>query len=240
MFSATLRKGIAGSVSAVLLPVPSQSVSPGVQDLSTSSGGSGSAVFLPVPSQSVSPGVQDLNTNSGGLVPALLLPIPSRSVSSGVKNFNTSSVGSGPGLLLPVPNQSVSPGVPDLNTSSGGSPLVIPSPQPQVLDPADDIFREALEGHKLGLSPRQQGVFLGASAVGLMDIVKELDQQHTVGSRTRRSIVKAQGFLEVANGYLNVLGIFIQHSPHYSALVVGGLQLFVNVSRNAVWWWANY
>lgn len=129
-------------------------------------------------------------------------------------------------LFIPVSDLSSSPVVLDLNIKSGGSPLV--------LDPADDIFREALEGHKLGLSSSQQNMFLGASAVGLLDIVKELDQQHTVESRTRRSIVKTQAFLKVADGYLNVLGIFIQHSPHYSALLVGGLKLFVDVSRNGV------
>lgn len=131
-------------------------------------------------------------------------------------------------VLLPVP------GVQDLNISSGGSSSAILSLQSQVPDPADEIFREALEHHKLGLSLGQQDIFLAASAVGLMDIVKELDQEHTAGSRTRRSIVKAQGFLQVTDGYLNILGLFIQHSPKYSALVVGGLKLFVDVSHNAV------
>lgn len=144
------------------------------------------------------------------------------------------TAGSDSTLLLSVPFQSVGQGAQSLNISSGGSPSATPSLKSQVPDPAYDIFREALEIHKLGLSPHQQDLFLGASAVGLMDIVKDLDQQHTVGSRTRGSIVKAQGFLQVVDGYLNVLGICIQHSPQYSALVVGGLKLFVDVSRNAV------
>lgn len=118
--------------------------------------------------------------------------------------------------------------MPDHNTGSLSS--ILP-PNPQVPDPADDIFREALESHKPSLSPEQQQAFLGATAIGLMDIVKDLDRQHSEDSRTRRSAMRAQGFLPVADGYLTVLGIVIQHSPEYSSLVVGGLKFFGDVSR---------
>lgn len=126
-----------------------------------------------------------------------------------------------------TPNQSVILTVSDHNT---GPPSTIFCPDPQAPDPVDDIFREALESHKLSLSPQQRQAFLGASAVGLVDIVKELDKQHSEESRTRRSAMRAQGFLQVADGYLNVLAIVIQHSPEYSSLVVGGLKYFVDVS----------
>lgn len=131
----------------------------------------------------------------------------------------------------PTPDQSIILRVPD---NAGSLSSILP-PDPKVPDPADDIFREALESHKQSLSPEQQQAFLGATAIGLMDIVKELDHQHSVESRTRKSAMKAQGFLQVADGYLNVLGIVIQHSPEYSSLVVGGLKFFVDVSPTTRW-----
>lgn len=136
--------------------------------------------------------------------------------------------------LHPISTQSLTLRVPGSDPGIGGS-LSVPSLQPQVPDPADDIFREALENHKLSLTPGQQQAFLGASAIGLIDIIKGLDQQHSDESRTRRASVKAQGFLQVADGYLTVLGIMIQHNPEYSALIVGGLKFFVDVSHRACW-----
>lgn len=126
-----------------------------------------------------------------------------------------------------LPDQTNPLRIPDHNTGSLTSGV---APNPQVPDPADDIFREALENHKLSLSPEQRQAFLGVSAIGLIDMIKQLDQQHADGSGTRLSIMRVQGFLQVVNGYLNSLVILIQHSPEYSSLVVRGLRYFLDVS----------
>lgn len=110
---------------------------------------------------------------------------------------------------------------------------------PNSLDPADDIFREALNRYKLGLDPVLQQAFLGASAVKLIDVVQGLNKQHSEESRARQAATKVQGFLQVADGYLNVLGVLVQHSPEFSSLVVGGLRLFVDVSSKVDVRWDN-
>lgn len=133
--------------------------------LGQTTAGSVSTLPFTVPGQSASLELQGLNTSSGGSSSAIPSPTPQV----------PGPTGSVSALLLPVPGQSVSLEVQGLNINSGGSSSANPSPTSQVPDLADEIFREALERHKLGLSPKQQDLFLTASAVGLMDIVKELD-----------------------------------------------------------------
>lgn len=130
-------------------------------------------------------------------------------------------------LPLSAPDQNIFLRVLDQDTRFTPSSNIS---NPHVIDPADDIFREALEIHKQSLSPEQQQAFLGASGIGLLDIVKQLDQQHSEGSRTRKSVMRVQGFLQVVDVYLNALVILVQHSPEYSSLVVGGLRYFLDVS----------
>ena len=70
---------------------------------------------------------------------------------------------------------------------------------------------------------------MGASADGIRAIIEGLNQRHAEESVTRQCADKVKGFLEVADGYLKVINIFIQHHPEISSLVVGGLKLFVDV-----------
>lgn len=115
--------------------------------------------------------------------------------------------------------------------ASGGStisitPVSLASVSP---DPADDVFREALKRHEQGLSLAHRKAFHDASAIGLIGVIKQLNEQHNAESSVRKAAVKVQGFLQVVDGYLTAVSVLIQHNPDISALVVGGLRLFVDV-----------
>lgn len=103
-----------------------------------------------------------------------------------------------------------------------------PAPPPNTL--AGDLFEEELERHGHKLSPAYRQAFINASsATNMIDIIQGLNDQHREESRVRAIAVKVQGFLEVVDGYLNVVAVLVQHNPYISALVVGGLKLFVDV-----------
>jgi hypothetical protein len=162
-----------------------------------------------------------------GCAPPLMDPVLRTSPvnqSTSVGNGGSSSAALSPQLKLSGPFENQGACI-TLVGQAGGVALSVSNPP----DPADDIFREALERHKLGLSDVQKQAFHGASAIKLMDIVQELNQQHNKESLTRRSAMKVQRFLEVTDGYLTLLGIFSQFNPEISSIVVGGLKLFVDV-----------
>ncbi|KAF8463704.1 hypothetical protein BDZ91DRAFT_796249 [Kalaharituber pfeilii] len=98
----------------------------------------------------------------------------------------------------------------------------------------DEIFREQLSKCQNTLTEAQKNAFLGASASTILDMIAELDNQHSQSSITRKYATKVKGFLQVADNYLNALGIIIQHSPEFSSLVVGGLRFFVNIGMRYI------
>lgn len=117
----------------------------------------------------------------------------------------------------------------DLVRQIGDSTIAVVPLAPNPPTVGDDIFQEALHRYGQKLSPAHRQTFIDSSAGGLIDTIKRLNEQHSTESRFRNAAVKVQGFLEVVDGYLTVLCIGIQQHPDISALVIGGLKLFVDV-----------
>ena len=142
------------------------------------------------------------------------------------------------------PNGSI-PSPPPETAASAGQPGIVSIPasrafQPRdntiytssaLLDstnPGDEIFRDELQRHKNELSTAQQTAFLDASAVELLGMVQDLNQQHHTDSLVRDPIIKAQRFLQATDGYLKVLAVPAQYSQ-VAQVVIGGLKVFIDV-----------
>ncbi|KAF8465086.1 hypothetical protein BDZ91DRAFT_783428 [Kalaharituber pfeilii] len=120
---------------------------------------------------------------------------------------------------------------PNIPTSSWNN-LVVPPIAPLNPLAGDEIFREQLSKCQSKLTEAQKEAFMnGASPNGILDIIAELNYQHSESSITRKYATKVKGFLQVADNYLNTLGIIIQHSPEFSSLIVGGLRFFINIGK---------
>ncbi|KAF8474182.1 hypothetical protein BDZ91DRAFT_789816 [Kalaharituber pfeilii] len=117
--------------------------------------------------------------------------------------------------------------VPTILSSNLAAPPIVP------LNPlaGDEIFRDQLSKCQDKLTEAQRKAFLGASATSILGMIAELYTQHNESSTTRKYATKVKGFLQVADNYLNTLGIIIQHSLEFSALIVGGLRFFINIGK---------
>ena len=67
------------------------------------------------------------------------------------------------------------------------------------------------------------------SATDVMEKLGEL-QQETPGTLSPRTTQKVQKVLQCMKQFMGSIGIFIQHSPEISSLVVGGLNCILTVS----------
>lgn len=105
-------------------------------------------------------------------------------------------------------------------------------PIPEINDNAgNEIFAETLDRNKDGLSPSLRNAFMNASPEGINNLLDSFNQQHGQKSLTRKyaahSVVK--DFLDVAGGFLKILGMFVQYCPDITPLILGGLTTFVQV-----------
>jgi hypothetical protein len=66
----------------------------------------------------------------------------------------------------------------------------------------------------------------------IIEQAQEADNSHLKGSRTRYCLRRVQGILSAADQFLEAVLIAIQHDPHISALVVGGIRLTLSVGLN--------
>ncbi|KAF8466957.1 hypothetical protein BDZ91DRAFT_762946 [Kalaharituber pfeilii] len=119
---------------------------------------------------------------------------------------------------------------PNAPTSSWNNLVVTPIASLNALA-GHEIFQEQLSKCQSALTEAQRRAFLGASATSILDMIAELDNQHSQNSITRKYATKVKDFLQVADNYLNALGIIIQHSPEFSSLVVGGLRFFIDIGK---------
>ncbi|KAF8470558.1 hypothetical protein BDZ91DRAFT_791533 [Kalaharituber pfeilii] len=116
---------------------------------------------------------------------------------------------------------------PNVPTSSWNNLVVTPIASLNPLA-GDEIFQEQLSKCQNTLTEAQRRAFLGASATSILDMIAELNNQHSKNSITRKYTTKVKGFLQVADNYMNAIGIMIQHSPEFSSLIVGGLRFFID------------
>ncbi|KAF8474206.1 hypothetical protein BDZ91DRAFT_779864 [Kalaharituber pfeilii] len=120
---------------------------------------------------------------------------------------------------------------PNIPTSSWNN-LVVPPIAPLNPLAGNEIFREQLSKCQSKLTEAQKKAFMsGASPDGMLDIIAELNYQHSESSITRKYATKVKGFLQVADNYLKALGTITQHSPEFSSLIVGGLRFFIDIGK---------
>lgn len=93
----------------------------------------------------------------------------------------------------------------------------------------------ALENYIKDLSPKDKQAFKDGNAISinaLMDQIRGFDETHSKTSRSRRCAEKVEGFLGILKGFLGGLAPFLQQTPEISSLVIGGVNLIVDVRLN--------
>ncbi|KAF8477492.1 hypothetical protein BDZ91DRAFT_844127 [Kalaharituber pfeilii] len=177
------------------------------------------------------------------------LPVPSTSSSLQTTVATIPLVGIGPHgvsssshstLQHLGPNNTISqtPNAASLVTSNAAtgswSNMVVQPMTSLHVSAGDEIFQEQLSQCQNTLTEVQKKAFLGASATSILDMIAELNNQHSQNSTTRKYVTKLKSFLQVTDSYMNTLKIAIQHSPNVSSLIVGGLQFFIDIGKRYI------
>lgn len=93
-------------------------------------------------------------------------------------------------------------------------------------------FQQALANQIKNLSPEEQQAFNHGNAISIESLLSEIklfDETHRQASRSRRCAGRVEQFLTALQGYLKGLAPFLQQADPISSLVIGGVNLIIDV-----------
>ena len=93
--------------------------------------------------------------------------------------------------------------------------------------PMDESFQKAIQEYMEKLSDDDKTAFL--SAPNVIERLQEMQYKPLISSSLTARVEKV---LQCVKGFMGSLGIFIQHSPEISSLVVGGVNCILTVGTS--------
>lgn len=96
-------------------------------------------------------------------------------------------------------------------------------------------FQQALANQINDLSPEEQQAFKRGNDISIESLLSQInlfDETHRQASRSRRCAERVEQFLTALQGYLKGLAPFLQQADPISSLVIGGVNLIIDVCIN--------
>lgn len=130
------------------------------------------------------------------------------------------------GAATPAPTQ------PTPTHAAGTQPTSFQFPAPLVQPKQDEVLQKAIQEYVKQLSDDDKAAFQSAP-----DILEHLQEMQRNGKSLISSSLTArvEKVLQCVKHFMSSLGLFIQHSPQVSSLVVGGVNCILTVSTSSAY-----